>query len=191
MYSCRLSFDQEPMGCRKSCLPKISDIITTEGFQKKKLNLLFRRNNSSGQNFGQPNDIRNRESLLFIVCTKLNFVFGGFISISIPRNVRDYLADENAFLFNLTKSDKEKLSIKKSRIKEAIYVSPDYLIGFSNDIMISLDPTRIQSECAFPDAYDTSKEPRSPRWLTGEESSFSIRSIEVYEVKEEEMIMDL
>lgn len=57
--------------------------------------------------------------------------------------------------------------------------------------MISLDPIKIQSECAFPDAYDNNKEPRSPRWLTGEDSSFSIRCIEVYEVREEEMIMDL
>jgi hypothetical protein len=28
--------------------------------------------------------------------------------------------------------------VKKSRINEAVYVSPQYLIGFSNDVMISL-----------------------------------------------------
>lgn len=80
MYSCRLEFDEEPLGCRKSCLPKIADIITTEGFQKKKLRLLYRRNNN-GQSVGQPSDIRCRDSLLFIICTKLNYVFGGFISV--------------------------------------------------------------------------------------------------------------
>lgn len=80
MYSSRLSFDEEPLGCRKQFLPKIADIITTEGFQKKKLRLLFRRNNN-GQSFGQASDIRCRDSLLFIICTKLNVVFGGFISV--------------------------------------------------------------------------------------------------------------
>lgn len=180
------------MGCRKSSLPKIADIITTEGFQKKKLNLLYRRNNNSGQSYGQSGDIRCRNSLLFIICTKLNFVFCGFISVEIPKvSKKEYLEDDGAFLFSLTKSDKEKLMIKKSRIHEAVYISSEYLIGFSNDVMISLDPIRTPSECSFPDAYDTSKENRSPRWLTGEENSFGIRSIEVYEVKEEEMIMDL
>jgi hypothetical protein len=109
--------------------------------------------------------------------------------VEVGKNAKDYVSDENAFLFSLTKN--EKFCIKKSHINEAVFVSPDYLIGFSNDVMISLDPIRTQNECAFPDAYDNNKEQRSPRWLTGEESSFSIRSIEVYEVKEEEMIMDL
>lgn len=70
-------------------------------------------------------------------------------------------------------------------------MSSQYLIGFSNDVMISLDPIKTPSDCSFPDAYDTSKESRTPRWLTGEDNSFGIRSIEVYEVREEEMIMDL
>lgn len=70
-------------------------------------------------------------------------------------------------------------------------MNPNYLLGFSNDVMISLDPIRSPNECAYPDAYDDCKESRSPRWLTGEDASFTIKSIDIYEVREEEMIMDL
>lgn len=189
MYSSRIEFDREPLGCKKQFLPKLANFLTTDGFQKKKLRLLYRRNAANQEISGQPADIRGKNSLLFIICTRVNMLIGGFISIEIGKNAKDYLSDENAFLFSLTKN--EKFAIKKSHIAEAVFMSPDYLVGFSNDVMISIDPIRTQSECSFPDAYDNNKEQRSARWLTGEDSSFSIKSIEVYEVKEEEMIMDL
>ena len=70
-------------------------------------------------------------------------------------------------------------------------MSSDYIIGFSNDIMISADCIKTQCECSWPDAYENGGEKRSSKWLTGQQSAFSIKHIEIYEVKEEEMIMDL
>lgn len=32
-------------------------------------------------------------------------------------------------------------------------------------------------ECAWPDAYECNGNKRSPKWLTGEESSFSLKSL--------------
>jgi hypothetical protein len=63
------------------------------------------------------------------------------------------MADENAFIFSLSRN--EKFGIKHSHISEAIYVAPDYLIGFSNDIMINTDCLKSQCECSWPDAYET------------------------------------
>lgn len=62
------------------------------------------------------------------------------------------MADENAFIFSLSRN--EKFSVKHSHISEAIYVAPDYIIGFSNDIMISSDCLKSQCECSWPDAYE-------------------------------------
>ena len=57
--------------------------------------------------------------------------------------------------------------------------------------MISADCIKTQCECSWPDAYENGGEKRSPKWLTGQQNAFSIKHIEIYEVKEEEMIMDL
>lgn len=57
--------------------------------------------------------------------------------------------------------------------------------------MISKEAIKTQSECSWPCAYEQGSEKRGSKWLTGEDGSFSIKEIEVYEVKEEEMIMDL
>jgi len=40
----RLEFDCEPRCCPKKYLPKLANFLTSDGFQKKKLNLIFRRN---------------------------------------------------------------------------------------------------------------------------------------------------
>jgi hypothetical protein len=98
-----LEFDKEPLGCNKRFLPKLANFLTSDGFQKKKLQLLLRRNNTNQETYGQPIDIRNKNSLLFIICTKLNQVIGGFTSITVTKNSFDYISDENAFLFSLTK----------------------------------------------------------------------------------------
>ena len=152
MYSSRLSFDKQPNGCPKKHLPKLANFLTTDGFQKKKLNLIFRRSSNNQDQCGQSTDIRNRDSLLVIICTRLNQVIGGFTSIRITKNSSEYLSDENAFIFSLTKN--QKFNIKKSNINEAIFISSDYLIGFSNDLMVNIDCVKSQSQCVWPYAYD-------------------------------------
>lgn len=76
-------------------------------------------------------------------------------------------------MFSLSKN--EKFPIKKSAVNEAVFISSDYLICFSNDLMISVEPIKQQSECSWPCAYDSGSEKRSSKWLTGEESSFGIK----------------
>jgi hypothetical protein len=50
--------------------------------------------------------------------------------------------------------------------------------------MISIDPIKNQSQSDWPCAYESGPEKRGPKWLTGEDGAFSIKEIEVYEVKE-------
>lgn len=188
-YMSRLEFDREPLGCPKKYLPKLANFLTTDGFQKKKLALLLRRNTSGQEMVGQPSDILNRAALLVLLRTRADQIIGGFTSIEISKACSGYLADENAFIFSLSRD--EKFCIKQSHISEAIYLAPDYLIGFSNDIMVSSDCLKTQCECSWPDAYETRGEKGAGRWLTGEEGAFFVNSLEVYEVREEEMIMDL
>ena len=114
---------------------------------------------------GTPLDIRNKASILVLICTKSNQIIGGFISIEIEKNSCDYLSDDSAFIFSLTKN--EKFPIKKSAINEAVFISTDYLIGFSNDLMISFDPIKQQSECSWPCAYENGSEKHNSKWLTG------------------------
>ena len=54
-------------------------------------------------------------------------------------------------------------------------MAQDYLICYSNDLMISVDCIKNQSESNWPCAYEQGKEKRSSKWLTGEEGSFSIK----------------
>jgi len=82
----------------------------------------------------------------------MNQVIGGFTSIELEKEQKDYIRDEFSFIFSLTKN--EKLSIKKNSVSEAIFISPDYLICFSNDLMISLDCIKTQSQSDWPCAYE-------------------------------------
>ena len=66
--------------------------MTTDGFQKKKLDLIYRRT-ANNENYGQSDDLRNKNSLLVLICTKLGQVIGGFTSITIYKNSVDYLSD--------------------------------------------------------------------------------------------------
>lgn len=81
MYISRLEFDQEPTGCHKRLLPKLANFLTSDGFQKKRLQLLFRRSSTSPNTFGQHTDIFGKNSLLVVICTRNNQVIGGFTSI--------------------------------------------------------------------------------------------------------------
>lgn len=84
-------------------MPKLANFLTTDGFQKKKLDLIFRRT-ANNENCGQSDDLRNKNSLLVLMSTKLGQIIGGFISITIYKNSSDFLSDENAYIFSLTKN---------------------------------------------------------------------------------------
>jgi hypothetical protein len=43
----------------------------------------------------------------------------------------------------------------------------DYLLCFSNDLMISVDPIKTQSLSDWPCAYESGAEKRASKWLTG------------------------
>jgi len=73
-----LAFDQEPRGCPKKYLPILANFLTNDGFSKKNLNLIFRRNIGNQEAKGNPNDIFNRSSLLVLICTRMNQFIGGF-----------------------------------------------------------------------------------------------------------------
>lgn len=56
------------------------------------------------QAVGSPNDIHHKNSLLFLLCTKSDLVIGGFTSIELSETSTGYLADENAYVFTLSKN---------------------------------------------------------------------------------------
>lgn len=89
----RLEFDKEPLGCPKKYLPKLANFLTTDGFQKKKLTLLFRRHINGQETCGKPSDIFNRGSLLVLICTRGDQIIGGFTSIEVTKNSNGYVAD--------------------------------------------------------------------------------------------------
>lgn len=43
MYCSRLNFNFEPQSCPKKLLPRLANFMTNEGFDKKELNLVYRR----------------------------------------------------------------------------------------------------------------------------------------------------
>ena len=104
LYSSRLQFDKDPASCNKKLLPNLANFITTDGFQKKKLELLFRRNTSNSNNVGVAKDIHNKNSLLVLLSTRQKEVIGGFTSIELEKDSSTYLSDENAFIFSLSKN---------------------------------------------------------------------------------------
>ena len=81
MYLSRLTFDHEPRGCPNKYLPNLANMLTTDGFQKKMLNLVYRRNIHNQQTKGNPEDIYGKDSLLMMICTRMNQIIGGYASI--------------------------------------------------------------------------------------------------------------
>lgn len=82
----------------------MANFLTTDGFQKKKLNLIYRKNINNQEMMGSPNDIRNKNSILVLICTRLGMIIGGFTSVEIQKGSCDYIADDSAFIFSLTKN---------------------------------------------------------------------------------------
>ena len=68
------------------------------------LNLIYRRNINNQDIRGSPTDLFNKDSLLVMICTRMNQVIGGFTSIEIEKGYKDYIRDDNAFVFHLTKN---------------------------------------------------------------------------------------
>lgn len=99
-----MTFDYEPRGCPKKYLPNLANFMTTDGFQKKMLNLIYRRNIGNQDIRGSPTDLFNKDSLLVMICTRMNHVIGGFTSIEIEKGHKDYIRDDNAFVFHLAKN---------------------------------------------------------------------------------------
>jgi hypothetical protein len=161
----RLDFDVEPKSCPKKFLPCLANFLTADGFQRKTLNLIFRRSITNTNIRGSPTDLFNKASLLVLICTRMNQVIGGFTSIEIEKGQKDYIKDSMAFVFSLTKN--EKFNIKKNQSSEALFITTDYLICFSNDLMISIDCIKTQSQSDWPCAYESGPEKRTSKWLTG------------------------
>jgi hypothetical protein len=97
------------------------------------LTLIYRRSLTAPPR-GKNTDIRSKNSLLILINTATGQNIGGFVSVPIPKNDVDYIEDNGAFLFTLTKN--QKFNVKKSEAAEAIFMSERYLISFANDLMI-------------------------------------------------------
>lgn len=83
----------------------------------------------------------------------MNQIIGGFASIEIKKGQKDYISDDEAFIFSLSRN--EKFNIKKNSASEAIFITPEYLLCFSNDLMINIDCTKTQSQSDWPCAYES------------------------------------
>lgn len=104
MYQSRINFDIEPLSCPKKHLPRLATFLTGEGFDKKKLELLFRRTLNPKESRGDPTDIYGKTSLLVLLCTRMNQMIGGFTSVELQKGSMEYMGDENAFIFSLTRN---------------------------------------------------------------------------------------
>lgn len=112
--------------------------------------------------------------------TKSSLSIGGFINISISQDSCDYLCDEDAMLFSLSKN--ENFSINKSSASKAIFMPNNYLLCFGNDLMIAKEGSKDCSECNWPDSYEIGlsnqeKKIKGSMWLTGEDHHFGIKTI--------------
>lgn len=189
MYLARLKFDEEPISVPKVQLPKLVGFISGDDFNRKILTLIYRRSNSHPSK-GQDGDLRNKENLLILISTATGQHIGGYISARLPTNSDDYVRDPGAFLFTLTKT--QKFQIKKTEVEEAIFLSDHYLISFANDLMISNDCLNEESYCSWPSSYQPAKsvKERGSIWFAGA-NEFLIKDIEIYELSQEDMVMEL
>lgn len=163
------------MSTPKYNLPKLVNFITTDGFTKHQLNLIYRRSTTESPK-GSNADIRERKNLLILINTASGQNIGGFVSVPIPKGETDYVADSGAFLFSLTKN--KKFDVRKSEATEAIFMSEAYLISFANDLMIASNCLKEKSECSWPSSYEGLKniKERGPVWFVGE-NQFLIKDI--------------
>lgn len=94
-------------------MPKLCIFITSAGFSKHSLNLIYRRSLNYPPK-GKNTDIRLRNNLLILITTVSGLNIGGFISVPLPKADTDYIEDSGAFLFTLTKN--KKFNIKKAEV---------------------------------------------------------------------------
>ena len=83
-------------------------IISPDFFNSKKLSLVYRRSQKN-QQFGDKNDLRNKNQLVMIFRTTKNKVVGGFVSQPIPSKTKDPIEDGDSFIFSLTYGKKFRI----------------------------------------------------------------------------------
>ena len=105
--------------------------------------------------------------------TTLDKIIGGCIKKSIGFKAKDYIEDEDAFLFTLT--ERKKYKVRSSLKKQAIMINDGFLMCFGTDLMISQNCFEEENYCSWPSTYESNKEldERGSEWLAGD-SQFGI-----------------
>ena len=126
-----------------------------------------------------------KNNLLFLVKTKKNFRFGGFISVSIcvSKSKNDTsVRDNDAFCFSLNLS--KIYNIIKN--KEAIYINSNEIITFLMDIFKIYD-NFYKKESVCTDSREGDKficyDGQNKKYeINGGEGTFFVQELEVFEI---------
>ena len=143
--------------------------------------LIFRAtiNGDKASNFHNLCDCKT--NLLFLVQTKKNYRFGGFISVGIfSKEYWSCVRDDEAFCFSL---DLKK--IYNRRFKESIYVHGSEIITFLMDIFKIYDNFfTVKSICtdARDKKYVYFDNQTNAYEINGGENSFLVQELEVFQI---------
>lgn len=143
--------------------------------QSLSLKLLYRssRDGFTSESFHSKCDDSKIKNTLVVIKTDGNQIIGGFLHNNWKE--RGYIADEKAFIFNLSKPKKYKVILGK----EAAYSEMGYLAVFGvGDIVIHQD----RSFSLFPISYDNEPNRASSLELTNYKKEFQVEELEVFTV---------
>lgn len=177
----KIQFDQQPETLTEKDYAFIGSLFDINLFQKLRLTLLFR-----GSRDGYTNTdfmrkcAKQTKTLVLVKSWEHDCVFGGYASAAWL-NEGDYIKDERAFIFSVTRM--KKFAPKNPDF--AIYLNQDYILCFGNDIMIANNCNQ-EENCSskFPEDYLCPFELQDEEkqcYLTGA-PNFQVDDIEVYKV---------
>ena len=149
--------------------------------EKYKVKLLYDANLEQNTNKDFHNKCDGKGATITLVESSKGKRFGGFTRISWNNNIKDYMTDANAFLFNLDKNKKFKV-IKP---QYAIYGRDDYgpHFGYSNDFTPGHpNGSKYFIGGSHPSKHNGNKTYEAEDNELSGENNFTIVSMEVYQV---------
>ncbi|CAM5999731.1 unnamed protein product [Sphagnum balticum] len=109
----------------------------------------------------------------------------GIQFIEVDQLIREYCEERKLPEEALTnKNPANGAFSKKSKAAPVVSEATKVIVEeeLDDEELEEIDCMKKQGECSWPSSYEMGSEKRSSRWLTGEDSTFSIKEIEIYEV---------
>ena len=146
---------------------------------EKKYNLLYKvtRDGDGCSTFHSKCD--GKGPTIIIIQTTTGYKFGGYTSINWDNTSSNYKKDELAFIFSLNK--KKKFKIKSGNVGNAIYCTSSYgpIFGNGHDFYIVNNCKSSSNGTNTPSTYECDEK----NGLTGGQSSFYVKEMEVFQVE--------